>query len=47
MKALVLKVVGGPLILEEVPAPQPEEKKKKSAPKAQEKSEDKKTSKAA
>jgi large subunit ribosomal protein L17 len=32
---------------EEAPAPQPEEKKKKSAPKAQEKSEDKKTSKAA
>jgi large subunit ribosomal protein L17 len=32
---------------EEAPAPQSEEKKKKSAPKAQEKSEDKKTSKAA
>jgi len=32
---------------EEAPAPQPEEKKKKSAPKVQEKSEDKKTSKAA
>jgi large subunit ribosomal protein L17 len=32
---------------EEAPAPQPEEKKKKSPPKAQEKSEDKKTSKAA
>jgi large subunit ribosomal protein L17 len=32
---------------EEAPAPQPEEKKKKSAPKAQEKSEDKKASKAA
>src|SRR5687768_1137366 len=32
---------------EETPEPQPEEKKKKSAPKVQEKSEDKKTSKAA